>query len=118
MRVRLFVYGTLKRGHCRSDVLAGQRFLGLARTAARYRLFDCGDYPGLVESPDDGVAVEGEVWEVDDACLTVLDEIEGVAVKLYERCLITLQPPHAADEVHAYFYRRDTAGLRDGGGCW
>lgn len=114
---RLFVYGTLKRGHCRAFALAGQQFLGVARTGARYRLFDCGDYPVLVSDPQ-GVSVEGELWEVDGDCLRKLDRIEGVAQRLYERRPIELQPPHDVEPAASYFSLRSVRGLRDCGERW
>lgn len=113
---KLFVYGTLKRGQGRAPALAGQRFLGEGRTQPRYRLFDCGGFPGLVES-DEGLAVEGELWEVDAECLSLLDEIEGVAHNMYERARVELEE-RCGNEVETYFYRQSTAGLRDCGNCW
>ena len=47
--VRVFLYGTLKRGGCRSHVLKDQRFLGEAMTVPKYRMYDTGSYPALVE---------------------------------------------------------------------
>ena len=113
----LFIHGTLKRGHSRAGAMNGQRFLGDVQTAPKYRLFDCGDYPGLVEA-DDGVSIEGEMWEVDQACLDVLDEVEGTSSNLFRRASVELQPPHKNDQAVAYFYRRNTARLNDCGSCW
>ena len=94
----------------------GPRFLGEAQTAHQYRLFDCDKYPSLVEA-DDGVSIEGELWEVDQACLDVLDELEGTNIDLFHRGTVELQPPHENDQAVAYFYRRSTARLSDCG-CW
>jgi gamma-glutamylcyclotransferase (GGCT)/AIG2-like uncharacterized protein YtfP len=114
---KIFVYGTLKRGYCRASALSGQRFLGAAATAPAYRMFDCGSYPGLVES-DEGLSIEGEVWEIDIECLQLLDDVEGVALNLYRRGRVKLLAPFDADHVQAYFYRRTTAGLSDCGPVW
>src|SRR5207249_6980142 len=65
-RTTLFVYGTLKRGGRGNRWLAGQRFLGEAVTEPTYRLYDLGTYPGLVRDEANGLAVKGELWEVDD----------------------------------------------------
>ena len=113
----LFIYGTLKRGHCRAPLLAGQQFLETTRTSPIYRLFNCGTYPGLVRAEDDdGLAVEGEVWKVDKDCLALLDEEEGVDVGLYERAAVELQggPRH----VQGYLYPHDVGTLTDCGNCW
>jgi gamma-glutamylcyclotransferase (GGCT)/AIG2-like uncharacterized protein YtfP len=113
--VKIFVYGTLKRGYCRADVLQGQRFLGIARTAPIYLLYDLGAYPGLVEHCP-GVEVEGELWEVDEACLRRMDEIEGVPL-LYRRGPVELSQPDI-DGAQTYLYRGSVEGRRDCGGCW
>ena len=48
----LFVYGTLQRGQRNQRLLRGQRFLGVARTVPRYRLYDAGAYPAFVVMDD------------------------------------------------------------------
>ena len=106
-RFTLFVYGTLMRGGVRHHVLAGQRFLGEARTLPRYALFDLGSYPGLVHREPDSRAVHGELYEVAAALRGRLDRIEG-APSLY-RLEPVLMEGHDG-EVFAYFYRRDVAG--------
>ena len=78
---RIFVYGTLKRGQLRHFYLAGEGavFVAEARTAPSYVLYQPpqGDYPCMVEDRAEGAAIEGELWDVPDACLQMLDEIEG-----------------------------------------
>ena len=65
----LFVYGTLKRGFSRAAALDGQRYMGEATSASRYRMVNTGTYPGLIETGEhQGAAVEGELWQVDAAC--------------------------------------------------
>lgn len=111
----LFVYGTLKRGFCRAGFLAGQKFLGEVQTEPLYRMYNCGSYPGLrAESP--GLAIQGELWEVDAECLMRLDVEEGVDEELYERRAIQLSPHR--EDVEAYFYLRSVAGMPDCGDCW
>jgi len=114
---RIFVYGTLKRGHSRSPVLQKQRFLGSARTVAKYRMYDCGSFPGLAEDSN-GREIQGELWEVDRQCLKRIDEIEGVAQNLYERRPVQLAPPHDKVSAQSYFYQRDVSGLPDCGVRW
>ena len=117
----LFVYGTLKRGGSNHAHLAGQKFLGPARTAAGYTLVSLGDYPGLVLSPDDREGVTGELWSVDDPCLAHLDEFEGMAESLYRRAEIPLATPcsHGSTApVETYFYARPVAGRPHLGPMW
>lgn len=122
----LFIYGTLKRGHCRADALAGQTFLGEVTTVAEaYVLLDCGAYPGLVEAKHNAAPVEGELWRVDDDCLARLDAIEGVAEGLFARRAVRLRDladltdPLPAEAIpQAYFYTGETTGKRACGGRW
>jgi gamma-glutamylcyclotransferase (GGCT)/AIG2-like uncharacterized protein YtfP len=112
----VFVYGTLKRGHERHFALAGQRFLGEARTLPRYRMVNLGSYPALIEGGAWGIA--GELWEVDAACLALLDEIEGVAESEYRRARVFLASPHQDWVAEAYFYCADVSVLPDHGDAW
>jgi gamma-glutamylaminecyclotransferase len=98
----LFFYGTLKRDMPQNYLLKGQEFLAEAATIAQYRLYDLGPYPGLVHAgPTEGLAVQGELWAVDDAMLPKLDEYEG-APELFVREDVVIQ--HHFEPVQAYFY--------------
>lgn len=112
---KIFVYGTLKRGNCRAGVLRNQQFLGEATTAPSYRLFEVGSYPALVVD-DNGLSVEGELWEVDPECLTLLDEIEGVPT-LYQRMPVVIDDPPGV-EAETYVYQPSVAGLAECGCRW
>ena len=78
----VFVYGTLRAGEINDIGLAAARHgIGaprlVGRAAVAGRLYDFGDYPGLVR--DDAAApVRGDVYEIDEALVPVLDRIEGV----------------------------------------
>ena len=106
---RIFVYGTLKQGHCRHDVLTGQTFLGPAKTEPNYKLFDLGSYPGLVFS-EHGRSIEGELYAVNDNCLQQLDIIEGVDIGLYRREPIELLMPWNLEATETYIYLSSTDG--------
>ena len=105
---RLFVYGTLKRGGVRHALLAGQRFLGEARTRPLYAPFYLGAYPGLAPAVE-GVAVQGELYEVEAGLLPVLDEEEG-APGLFRLGVVELEDE--CGPAYAYFYQRPTEGFR------
>jgi gamma-glutamylcyclotransferase (GGCT)/AIG2-like uncharacterized protein YtfP len=77
--VRLFVYGTLKRGGRYHDELCGAPFLGEATTAPGYELVQLGEYLALVETGKGPDSVTGELFEVPEALLASLDEFEGDA---------------------------------------
>jgi gamma-glutamylcyclotransferase (GGCT)/AIG2-like uncharacterized protein YtfP len=78
----VFVYGTLRAGEVNDigqaaaqSALATPMLIGEA--SVRGRLFDFGNYPGLVPD-DDGIHVKGDVYEVDERLVQVLDQIEQV----------------------------------------
>ncbi len=80
---RLFVYGTLRRDprHEMFHLLARHgRFVGGATVPGR--LFDLGNYPGMIAS-DDKRRVVGELYEIDAdhwaEVIARLDEYEGCA---------------------------------------
>lgn len=100
----IFVYGTLKRGCKNHAQMAGQTYLADARSGAGYRLYDLGDYPGLVPDENDRDGVLGEIWSVDEAALRRLDQFEGIDEGLYARRPIVLNPPHDALPVDAYLF--------------
>lgn len=110
---RIFVYGTLKRDRSNHHWLKGQRFIAEARTQPIYRLYDMGGYPGMIRD-DNGVAVEGEIWEVDSLGLTRLDVLEDIEGGEYERVLLELE----GERVEGYLFLRDVSGRPDAGACW
>jgi len=116
----VFVYGTLKRGGRYHAHLAGQLFLGQARTAAGFTLYSLGEYPGLVADEADQAGVTGELWAVDAACLERLDILEGVSVGLYSRDFARLAPPHEilAPAAQLYRYLGTTEGRIHLGSTW
>lgn len=115
---RVFVYGTLKRGGSNHRYLAGQHYLGNARTAPGYTLYSLGDYPGMVHSGDPTHTVTGEVWLVDAAGLVQLDALEGVDEGLYARELIALVAPCDTEPVATYLYLRSLSSRPHLGSEW
>jgi gamma-glutamylcyclotransferase (GGCT)/AIG2-like uncharacterized protein YtfP len=114
----VFVYGTLKRRGSNHAFLVDQTYLGEARTIAGYRLFNLGDYPGMVPFPSDTAGVTGEVWSVTPAALARLDALEGLAEGLYRREPIVLLSPFSDCRVETYLYARSVAGRPDLGSTW
>ena len=90
---KIFVYGTLKSNKSRNFYLTRDdaKLVGPAKTTPDYRLVQrwFADYPCLIEEKD-GMAVEGELWQVNDKTLEVLDSIEGVKSGLFKRAMIKL----------------------------
>ena len=104
----VFVYGTLKRGHCLHHVLADQEFLGEAQTKPVYVMVSLGDFPGLVSptafaSDEKGQSIEGELYRVDRSCLAELDRVECVSEGMYHRAAVELLVPEdVAAETYIY----------------
>jgi len=115
MKTAIFVYGTLKRGQRNHHFLNNQKFLGDAQTEPRYRLYDAGRHPALVDDPQNGIAVQGEVWQVSEETLQKLDEYEGMP-DYFSRKSIHLQGWDTS--VQAYFFNGDVTNLKDCGDCW
>ena len=111
--MRIFVYGSLKRGFRLHCYLTNQRFVGDACTAPRFRLYDVGWFPAMVADPD-GIAVQGELYEVDSECLAALDRVEGEG-RIYERVEIELQGWGTAE---SYLFLDDVDKLEEIGDCW
>ncbi len=100
----LFVYGTLRAGtgHPMAQMLSARaRLVGPGWAAGR--LYDLGDYPGMVVPTAVGERVRGDVYELDEAAvmLAALDAYEGCA---------------EGDPQPWGFARRLTAVALDGGG--
>lgn len=118
----IFVYGSLKRGHTLHFEIEKQHFVGTAESTPQYRLFDLGEYPGLVKAPTEGHSIRGELYRVDQACLTRLDIVEGVPEGLYVRERITLHDNECqgseTETVWAWFYLADVSGMENCGVEW
>jgi gamma-glutamylaminecyclotransferase len=92
----LFVYGTLKHGFPNAHVNAGIRRPGRFRTreCLPMYLLGHGHVPCVVLSPGMGHQIHGEVYEVDDAALAVMDKLERIGDEAigYLRLEIDVEP--------------------------
>ena len=104
--VKVFVYGTLKRGGSNHDVMvrAGGRFLCEAKTSELRKLivtylpFLCYGHAS------DGYQVEGEIFEIPDAQgLDLIDTLEGNG-SFYQRRLDDFIELDSAKEHTAWVY--------------
>ena len=91
--MRIFVYGTLKKGNSAEHLLDEGLFIGEAVTHPRYHIYDVG-FPGMVVGGETG-GVHGEVYDVDEKCIVGLDEYEGEGF-LFGREEIELEDGSAA----------------------
>lgn len=111
----LFVYGTLKRGHCRSSLLSSQKFISNIKTESNYKIFNCGGFPGLVSNQEG--CVEGELWEVSEDYIEYLDHVEG-SPYLYKLEPVKVSSVVPVDNVFSYFWQKSIVGLDDCGPIW
>ena len=76
---RLFAYGTLRQGTAPAGIAeAVRRLRPLGSGMAWGRLYDLGEYPGMIFGGAEAEFVAGEVYEVPDAALWAeLDAYEG-----------------------------------------
>lgn len=72
--MKVFVYGTLKRGFSNNRLLDTSEFITTA-TMNQVKMLNIGAFPGVVEAPES--QVQGELWEVPESALGSLDALEG-----------------------------------------
>jgi len=101
VKVRLFVYGSLRRGERHHEELRGARFLGEFETEPGYALTAVGEYRALIVDPTGTGVVRGELFEVDPAFLPTLDDFEGEA---YLRRELAVRSREAGDQAVAVAY--------------
>ena len=84
---QVFVYGTLKAGNSiRGMDRLGADFVAEATTTeAWFDMVDFGPFPAVV--PDGESYIAGEVWQVDNEIMEILDQIEGYP-HFYKRQII------------------------------
>ncbi len=83
--IRVFVYGTLKKGFRNAYHLEDGRFLGEFVTGPIYSMYDFGGYPAVSENGK--TAIEGEVYDISEELLASIDLLE-VYPDFYQRVMI------------------------------
>lgn len=104
--MKLFVYGTLRRGLERHYLLRHSLYLG--EGTIRALLYDLGDYPGIQAGKG---TVWGELYDVDTATLARIDEEEDYLPHCPSQSLYLRRRVRVKDAHHpkwhwafAYFY--------------
>lgn len=96
----VFVYGTLKKGYYNNRLLDGQEFVSEATTKPKYRLYNLGSFPGLIEDNETGKAIKGEIWRVEERVIPRLDRLEGHP-HFYRREFLEID---GVDDVQGYIF--------------
>ena len=87
--MKVFVYGSLKRGFYNHEVLTEQRAKFIGETSiesGQFAMLDLGSFPALFENVD-GPEIFGELFEVEN--LDRLDQLEGYP-RFYNRREVSL----------------------------
>jgi gamma-glutamylcyclotransferase (GGCT)/AIG2-like uncharacterized protein YtfP len=70
----VFVYGSLKRGFNNNWYLENSKFICNDMTEPKWDMINLGAFPGVI---DGSYNIYGEVYEIDDDTLKMLDQLEG-----------------------------------------
>lgn len=95
MTQKIFVFGTLKRGFpLHEEGLSGAKFLGVYRTRERYPMLIAGPWfaPMMLDEPGTGHRVAGELYEVEESAIPLLDRLESVGQPGNFRVAIEVEP--------------------------
>jgi gamma-glutamylcyclotransferase (GGCT)/AIG2-like uncharacterized protein YtfP len=82
---KVFVYGTLKKGHGNHRLLEGSKLLGNVITKPMFTMVSLGGFPGVLL--EGSTPIVGEVYEVDEVTMQHLDYLEGYP-NFYDRTQI------------------------------
>ncbi len=73
--MKVFVYGTLKKGRSNSSLLRNTKYLGESEKKGFY-MVSLGGFPTVVHGTEED-SVYGEVYEITPEIFTSLDRLEG-----------------------------------------
>src|SRR5438270_11642597 len=109
--VRVFVFGTLKRGFPLHHGLAGAAFLGACRTVQRFPMFVAGLWfaPMMMNEPGVGHRVVGELYVLDSAGLARIDAMESIGQPGNFRIPVDVEPVDGRATCAAVGYRKSGA---------
>jgi gamma-glutamylcyclotransferase (GGCT)/AIG2-like uncharacterized protein YtfP len=99
--VKLFVYGTLKRGKHNNEILRQAKFLTQAFIRDGYNMY-VKYLPYLIKEKG-GMGVTGELFEIDEATLRMCDYLEGHPI-LYKRETVWVTNAETGEDVEALVY--------------
>lgn len=80
-QIRLFVYGTLKKGHGNNVLLQnhGAKLIGRDSITGNFKMVDLGGIPAVVltDGKEPPQTIYGEVYAISSQCLASVDVLEG-----------------------------------------
>ena len=98
--MKLFVYGSLMKNRWNHGFMENAEFIGEA-VLHDYALYHLITYPAI--KPEAGAKVKGELYEIDEAMLPDLDDLEDEGSE-YQRTLVKIQLGNEMLEASAYVY--------------
>lgn len=104
--IKVFVYGTLMKNRWNHCYLDGQTFLGEAKLN-NFEMYNVASFPGIVRKENEYVI--GEIYEVDQDTLKILDRLEGEG-SMYKRTLEKVFINDRAEEAYAYVWLGSVQG--------
>lgn len=113
--LKVFIYGTLKQDFPLHDKgLENARYIGEVQTVQPYPLFIAGSFfgPMMLDRPGEGLRVKGELYEIDDGRLPVLDELEAVGEAGSFRSRVDVVPLAGGDHLSAVAFFKSETWLR------
>ena len=117
----LFVYGTLRKdfgNELHKLITRNSEFIGMATYQGK--MYNIGEYPGIVPSEDSNSKVVGELYKLSNSVrlIRILDEYEeyypeNEAESVFVRNAITVTIDGTTYESYSYLYNRSTEGLAE-----
>jgi gamma-glutamylaminecyclotransferase len=106
--IKLFVFGTLKRGFPLHTHIQGARYAGNYRTVLPYRMLIAGPWfaPMMLPEPGAGHQVKGELYCVDQDHLARIDAAESVGIPGNLRIDIEVEPVAGGAPMSAFAYAK------------
>jgi gamma-glutamylaminecyclotransferase len=111
--MKIFVYGSLKKGKKLHYYLKDAKFLGSGVTCDKYPMIlsKSGWYPYLIDKKGMGKKIKGEVYEISPKLLKILDKVEE-APHYYYRKKICIEINGKKDRAWVYFVRKPPLFLK------
>lgn len=117
MSTILFTYGTLRRGESNSHILnTNSKYLKTVRTLNKFIMVTTEDafFPYLIlpeywpEMQDKAVQVTGDIYSVNQAGITMCDELEGHPTWYIRTSIQTITNTAEVNTVQAYILTRES----------
>lgn len=117
-KIRLFVYGTLKKGNRRNSVLSKANFIGEGYLGAEFTLKQTDAFPGIIQPStgfpvllrkktsdnNDLFSIKGEIFETDMITIRTVDQIENLGI-MYSKEIVPVHRPLKEDPRVKELYR-------------